>query len=158
MAHLFICCPRKPNVGPCARDGGPPPPGGGPPPPGGPLPPMPEDPPIAARPAWRNVQPPAPPKLSKRQKRQQKEAEEGAAGPSGAPADARTIASWATWQRELEYFILSRQCRISLPARTPANPQFAPTPPVQEAELVAPERPAGLFGPRSPRESYMKPS
>ncbi|KAF8579981.1 hypothetical protein K439DRAFT_1358317 [Ramaria rubella] len=118
----------------------PPPPGGpgGPPPPGGgPFPPMPEEQPIpAAKPAWRNVGPPQPPKLSKRQRRQQKEAEEAAAGPSGAPADPR-IASWATWQ---------------------PNPQWAPTPASQEAELVAPERgPPGLFGPRSPRDSFMKP-
>ncbi|KAF8523041.1 hypothetical protein JB92DRAFT_2886044 [Gautieria morchelliformis] len=36
------------------------------------------------------------------------------------------------------------------PVVTLANPGYAPTPPSQEPELVAPERPMGLFGPRSP--------
>ncbi|KAF8512755.1 hypothetical protein BU17DRAFT_69100 [Hysterangium stoloniferum] len=93
-----------------------PPPGG--PPSSGPDGP-PEEPPVPApKPGLRYVSPPHPPKLSKRQRRQ-KEAEAAAAaaqaGPSGPP-DTRTIASWATWQ---------------------PNPQWAPTPSQQEAELVA---------------------
>ncbi|KAF8468758.1 hypothetical protein JB92DRAFT_1980297 [Gautieria morchelliformis] len=113
-------CLRKPVVRPYVRGDG-----GGPPFPGGPLPPEPVSRlpnPLGAMFIRR------PSKLSKRQKRQQAEAEEAAAagGPSGGPEN-RTM-SWATWQ---------------------PKPGYAPTPPSQEPELVAPERPMGLFGPRS---------
>ncbi|KAF8468765.1 hypothetical protein JB92DRAFT_3135439 [Gautieria morchelliformis] len=113
-------CLRKPVVRPYVRGDG-----GGPPFPGGPLP---------SEPVSRLPNPLGamfirrPSKLSKRQKRQQAEAEKAAAagGPSGGPEN-RTM-SWATWQ---------------------PKPGYAPTPPSQEPELVAPERPMGLFGPRS---------
>lgn len=147
------CGIRKPNVPPYfGGDGGPPPPGGGLPP-GGPPPPEPPIP--AAKPAWRNVHAPAPPKLSKRQRReQQRDAEAAAAGPSGPSAETRTVASWATWQRQ--WSIILRNDLVADFIVILANPQYAPTPTSQEAELVAPPRPLGLFGPRSPRDAYIE--
>ncbi|KAH7904706.1 hypothetical protein BJ138DRAFT_1018746 [Hygrophoropsis aurantiaca] len=103
-------------------------PGGGPPdapPPEQPAP-APED-VLPARPAWRTVTQ-RPRRIKKRQ--------EAAPPPQPAmaPDPRQQVTSWATW----------------LP-----DPASAPTPPSIEPTLLVPDRGSpGLFGPRSPRDSY----
>ncbi|KAF8556599.1 hypothetical protein OG21DRAFT_1482945 [Imleria badia] len=100
-------------------------PGAPPPPPPPPdVPPPHEDMP-QPRPAWRTVQP----RLSRRSRKRP----DVAPAPEPVP-EPRQAHSWVTWQ---------------------PNPALAPTPPSVEPTLLVPDRGSpGLFGPRSPRDSY----
>ncbi|EPQ51904.1 hypothetical protein GLOTRDRAFT_140838 [Gloeophyllum trabeum ATCC 11539] len=107
---------------------------GAPPPPPAPepapeAPPPPPEPMGPARPGWRTVLP-----RSTRRRRG------GGGQPTPAPpAEPEEmprpgVSSWATWQ---------------------PDPAFAPSPSMPPApEMLAPPEPQGLFGPRSPRDSY----
>ncbi|KIK27259.1 hypothetical protein PISMIDRAFT_93344, partial [Pisolithus microcarpus 441] len=108
-----------------------PPPMGGGPPPGAPPPPPPDMPvPEEAppsRPGWRPVD-----NRPTRRIRKPRPAQPPQAEPHIPPQ--RHTQSWATWH---------------------PNPEMAPTPPSVEPTLVVPDRQSpGLFGPRSPRDSF----
>ncbi|KAF8139624.1 hypothetical protein EV363DRAFT_303962 [Boletus edulis] len=76
------------------------------------------------RPAWRSI-----PRRSSRRSRKRRED-----SPLDTPPEPISANSWVTWQ---------------------PNPALAPTPPSIEPTLLVPDRGSpGLFGPRSPRDSY----
>ncbi|KZT28191.1 hypothetical protein NEOLEDRAFT_903158 [Neolentinus lepideus HHB14362 ss-1] len=96
-----------------------------------PGPPPPDEPLMAARPGWRTVLP--------RSTRRRRGGPAAAPEPQPVPVQEMPrpgVSSWATWQ---------------------PDPAFLPSPsaiPEQQPTLVVPEVPQGLFGPRSPRDSY----
>ncbi|KAI9460678.1 hypothetical protein HD554DRAFT_2176531 [Boletus coccyginus] len=99
-------------------------PGAPPPPPPPPDIPPPPEDMPPARPAWRTV----PQRVSRRSRRPREPA------PPEPTPEPRQVHSWVTWQ---------------------PNPALAPTPPSVEPTLLVPDRGSpGLFGPRSPRDSY----
>ncbi|KAH0831167.1 hypothetical protein J3R83DRAFT_13743 [Lanmaoa asiatica] len=99
-------------------------PGPAPPPPPAPDVPPPPEDIQPIRPAWRTV-----PQRSSRRIRKRQDAP-----PPEPVPEPRQVHSWVTWQ---------------------PNPALAPTPPSVEPTLLVPDRGSpGLFGPRSPRDSF----
>ncbi|KAF9224785.1 hypothetical protein BS17DRAFT_731403 [Gyrodon lividus] len=97
----------------------------GPPPDAPPPPDVPPEDILQARPAWRTV----PPRGTRRIRKPRQEAP-----PPEPVPEPRQVHSWVTWH---------------------PNPALAPTPPSVEPTLLVPDRGSpGLFGPRSPRDSY----
>ncbi|EGO01064.1 hypothetical protein SERLA73DRAFT_151625 [Serpula lacrymans var. lacrymans S7.3] len=91
-----------------------------------PEPPAPPEEPAPARPAWRTV--------TQRTRKIRKRQEAAPPAQPPAPDPRQQVTSWATWH---------------------PDPALAPTPPSIEANLIVPDRGSpGLFGPRSPRDSY----
>jgi len=104
-----------------------------------------------AKPAWRNVR-------ERKKSRRQREREEAAAAAtevSAPPPDSH--ASWVSWKRRSsEQQSLNAQftdCGFH-----PANPLLVPSPaPTEHLTVIREEQappPPGLFGPRSPHDSW----
>ncbi|TFK53121.1 hypothetical protein OE88DRAFT_1807017 [Heliocybe sulcata] len=99
-----------------------------------PVPPPPEEPLMQARPGWRTIQP-----RSTRRARA-RGGQPVMAEPPPAPMQEMPrpgVSSWATWQPDPAF----------MPSPSSAMPE--------QPNLVVPEVPQGLFGPRSPRDSYV---
>jgi len=108
--------------------GGPGGPGG--PPADQPPPEAPPEEPVQAKPAWRVVGDRQ--RAPRKQKKKNPDAPP-APGPAPAAHPRAQVTSWATWQ---------------------PDPHMAPTPTSVEPTLLVPGGSPGLFGPRSPRDSY----
>lgn len=102
-----------------------------------------------AKPAWRNVR-------ERRKSRRQREREEAAAEVGAPPPDSH--ASWVSWKRMCTGERLNEHDLLTALRCETANPLLVPSPaPTEHLTVIREEQapaPPGLFGPRSPHDSW----